>query len=358
MEMEVVVPVPAGDFNFDSRCSTPYISAPSSPQRFGNFFFSPPTSPTSRSSSAVSPLFRHNRQSSDLSTASTAANIPFNWEEKPGTPKSNNSHNKIEDDFAFDFSGNLKLDRSPLLSAADELFDGGKIKPLKPPPGIDSPKSPKKKSNSPRNKKDLDPFEIALNRSREEVGRKTRARDRSLKPSRKISRSHSPLRVSDVLFETENQELHKPNSSNSNNFNSSNSNSWSWNWNWISGRYKKWKLRDFLLFRSASESRATTQRELLRKHSLLSSKRSCGSEDVKNSSFRSTDSSGSISSRRRSGPVSAHELHYTLNRAVSEEMRKRTFLPYKQGLLGCLGFNPAVHELSKSFGSLTRGRNL
>ncbi|KVH43919.1 hypothetical protein Ccrd_025744, partial [Cynara cardunculus var. scolymus] len=32
--------------------------------------------------------------------------------------------------------------------------------------------------------------------------------------------------------------------------------------------------------------------------------------------------------------VSAHEIHYTANRAVAEEMRRKTFLPYKSGLLG------------------------
>lgn len=73
-----------------------------------------------------------------------------------------------------------------------------------------------------------------------------------------------------------------------------------------------------------------------------------GTEDVKNSSFRSTDSVGSA--RRRSGPISAHEVHYTVNRAVSEEMRRKTFLPYKQGLLGCLGFNAVA-----SAHALTRG---
>ncbi|KAJ0640279.1 hypothetical protein HanLR1_Chr16g0613581 [Helianthus annuus] len=36
--------------------------------------------------------------------------------------------------------------------------------------------------------------------------------------------------------------------------------------------------------------------------------------------------------------VSAHEIHYTANRAVAEEMRRKTYLPYKSGLLGCLGF--------------------
>nr|DAD30047.1 TPA_asm: hypothetical protein HUJ06_031515 [Nelumbo nucifera] len=46
------------------------------------------------------------------------------------------------------------------------------------------------------------------------------------------------------------------------------------------------------------------------------------------SSFRSIDSSGS----RRRGPVSAHELHYMVNRVISE-LKKKTFLLYKQGLL-------------------------
>ncbi|KAL6222349.1 hypothetical protein ACLB2K_005741 [Fragaria x ananassa] len=78
---------------------------------------------------------------------------------------------------------------------------------------------------------------------------------------------------------------------------------------------------------------------------LLSTKKSM-SEDVKNSSFRSTDSVGSVSSRRR-GPVSPHELHYTVNRAVTEEMRRKTVLPYKHGLLGCLGFNHGLHEISR-----------
>ncbi|KAF7153338.1 hypothetical protein RHSIM_Rhsim01G0289300 [Rhododendron simsii] len=44
--------------------------------------------------------------------------------------------------------------------------------------------------------------------------------------------------------------------------------------------------------------------------------------------------------------ASAHELHYTANRAQAEEMKKRTYLPYRQGLLGCLGFS------SKGYGAL------
>ncbi|GMP43808.1 hypothetical protein CsSME_00013024 [Camellia sinensis var. sinensis] len=39
---------------------------------------------------------------------------------------------------------------------------------------------------------------------------------------------------------------------------------------------------------------------------------------------------------------SAHELHYTTNRAQAKEMKKKTFLPYRQGLLGCLGISVCV----------------
>lgn len=50
-------------------------------------------------------------------------------------------------------------------------------------------------------------------------------------------------------------------------------------------------------------------------------------------------------SKRRVLP-SAHEFHYTANRAQAEEMKKRTCLPYRQGLFGCLGFS------SKGYGAL------
>lgn len=54
----------------------------------------------------------------------------------------------------------------------------------------------------------------------------------------------------------------------------------------------------------------------------------------------------SAATGKRRVPPSPHELHYTANRAQAEEMRKKTFLPYRQGLLGCLGFS------SKSYGAM------
>ncbi|KAJ6685925.1 hypothetical protein OIU79_015853 [Salix purpurea] len=53
-------------------------------------------------------------------------------------------------------------------------------------------------------------------------------------------------------------------------------------------------------------------------------------------------------------PVSAHELHYTANKAVSENLKKKTFLPYKQGFFGRLAFNPAAHALGNGFGTSSR----
>ncbi|KAL2254672.1 uncharacterized protein LOC105169569 [Sesamum indicum] len=372
MQMEVLIPSPAAaDFHFDSASTSPYISAPSSPQRFGSSFYSAPTSPTRISA------FLHAGDAHALSA------VPFDWEEKPGIPKAKEAHistatssiygdaeEELQDiDFAFDFSG--QLERSSL--SADELFDGGKIKPLKPPPRfqydqnrpLDSPKSPRspkkiiREAFSPRHRrKDFDPFAAALEQTRKENDQQNmhdkRGRERTSNSSstapgsrNKNSRSLSPFRVSDLLFDPEEPAKNPSTTSNNSLFSSSSFSSF-----W----YKKWKIKDLLLFRSASESRATDQ-EQLKKFALLKKTRQ---DDVKNSSFRSTDSAGSVSSRRRPGgaPISAHELHYTVNRAVSEEMKKRTFLPYKQGLLGCLGFHPTVPEISKGLsptGSLPRG---
>lgn len=111
---------------------------------------------------------------------------------------------------------------------------------------------------------------------------------------------------------------------------------------------KKWKLRDLWLKKSNEE-------EVLKKYSVMKKSSGGGGEDVKESSFGSTESGGG--GVRRRGAVSAHERHYAAKKAAAEEMRRKTVLPYKHGLLGCMGFNfnPAVHEISRGIGSLTRG---
>ncbi|XP_010467320.1 PREDICTED: uncharacterized protein LOC104747391 [Camelina sativa] len=314
--MEIEVAVAAAELNFDSTTSSPYITAPSSPTRFGNnnvFFFSAPTSPS----------------------PSTSSNIPFDWDDQPRTPKKR-SASDFEDDFEFNFSGQLA---KTSFSAADELFDGGKIRPLRQPltPPFSSPRS-----------RDPD-IEIS-------DGQQDRGRDRSLGSSssrydRKGSRSTSPLRVSDIMVDEEEEvQSTKMVASNTSNQKSS---------VFLSailypGRaYKKWKLKDLLLFRSASDGRPVPTKDSLKRYDILTKREA---EDVRSSSIRSRescDSSVSMSRRRNGAVVSAHEMHYTENRAVSEELKRKTFLPYKQGWLGCLGFNPTVHEIAR-VGSLSR----
>ncbi|KAK1277022.1 hypothetical protein QJS04_geneDACA019612 [Acorus gramineus] len=296
--MELIVPVPS-DFNF-------YMTAPSTPNRPDFLYFSAPTSP--------------NRSSS-------AATVAFDWEDTPGTPK-HKPPTSDSDDFAFDFGGSIPDDTS---ATADELFEAGKIRPLKPPPRLhitdgaaaaapSSPRSPIEKGRrifreafSPRKSSpasEIDPFMAAMETAR-------RSRREAPRGNRRSARSLSPLRVSDA---EERRIVPKP------------------------SRSRKWRLRDLLLFRSASEGASSTAGIGGRAKGYYGVP---PASDVKGSSFRSTDG-GSVSGR-----VSAHEIHYTANRAVSEELKKKTALPYRHGLLGWLGFNPTVHGSSRG----TRGRS-
>lgn len=347
--MELAIPASNMDFDFNhSRPSSPSMSTPSTPKRFGNCFFSAPTSPT-----RTSELYRDYNEFSMMNDR----------RESRGSAPSSKSSEKSDtregdDNFAFDVSE--QLERTSV--SADELFDGGKLRPFKPPPRLQlgrkvgesyttpnspllSPKSPRspisqaKKSIlgafSPRGKK-----ENAPKKTENERGRERSPIMSSAKSGRRATRSVSPFRVSEFPWEEEEETQQSTKQQPTLNSKPSVSSS--------SKSCKKWSLKDFLLFRSASEGRAT-DKDPFRKYSALYKK----PEELKNSSFRSTDSSGPVIRPRR-GPVSAHEMHYTVNKAVSEDLKKKTFLPYKQGILGRLAFNPAVHALANGFGSLAR----
>ncbi|XP_057765946.1 uncharacterized protein LOC130986532 [Salvia miltiorrhiza] len=304
----------------------PSQSAPSTPRRLGDYYFSAPTSP-----SHISQFYND----FDGNLLSPAA-VPFDWEEKPGTPKSSSSLVDNGDDFAFDV---ISQDWDTASLSAEELFDGGVIKPLKPPPRLSgTAASPVRKQRSgarriiqgafsPRHTKsraEMDPF-AAAERGRE------RGVALSRPPSRRAARSFSPIRDHPQYLWGEEEKDQPPQIGK----NSSNA---------VvcavpSKGQKKWSLKDFFLFRSASEGRAA-DKDPLKKYTAA----------FRRSSFRVIDSPGSGPGSRRKGPVSAHELHYTVNRAVSEDLKRKTFLPYKQGILGRLAFNPAVHALANGFG--------
>lgn len=284
------------DFDFDfNRFS--YLSAPSSPKRFGEaFYLSAPTSPS-----------RFYAQFED-------------------------------DDDGFAFQVIREQDSSP--RSAGELFDDGIIKPLE---SANSPLlSPSRVKQSPIAKGKKAVVEAFSSKNEKDLSAASsvvperRGRDRTpssefstSKSGRRIVRSDSPYRHPQYTWIEQQQHRHQQEkeqkqSKQSQQYVESVSSSHSWRSSRI------WRLKDFLLFRSASEGRGTSK-DPFRKFTVSYSKKS--SEEGKGSSpFRSN----MPKSRRKESVVSAHELHYARKKAETEDMKKKTFLPYKQGILGKL----------------------
>ncbi|CAA2996153.1 Hypothetical predicted protein [Olea europaea subsp. europaea] len=292
MKMEVIKPIHHTDFDFNSTRFYQQISstAPSTPKRFEEYYCSAPSSPTH-----FSQFYRQDNFDDTPVTGGSAAAAAF----------------KDEDKFAFNASETASL-------TAEELFDGGILRPLKPTPQKRNfisqlqPKShtlPGKKTIkgafSSRDEKEAYP---SVKRILEhERGRETSIN--SYSSSRRATRSVSPLRISENPLEGEEeiQKQHNIKNSSCSSICSS------------SKGHKKWRLKDFFLFRSASEGRAA-DKDPLKKYTAAVFRRH------QNSSFKGIDS------------------------PVSEDLKKKTFLPYKQGILGRLAFNPAVHALANGFG--------
>uniref|UniRef100_A0A7N0U322 Uncharacterized protein n=1 Tax=Kalanchoe fedtschenkoi TaxID=63787 RepID=A0A7N0U322_KALFE len=94
---------------------------------------------------------------------------------------------------------------------------------------------------------------------------------------------------------------------------------------------KRQKLRDLLLRRSNSDGKESFV-YLTPSSSASSSNSNSASEEVKSVKLKQA--------RRPSGEYkSAHEMFYVKNRAVKEEDRRRSYLPYRKGLVG-FGFLP------------------
>ena len=350
--MEVAIASPSSDFDFSGARTSPYLSAPSSPQRFGECYLSAPTSP-----SRISEFYREFDYFSSINGDS--ASIPFGWEEKPAaTPKSSKLAVRNNDDDNDGFAFLVSQEADEESRSAEELFDGGKIKPLKPSTGLEVKEfvsvrrpllSPKQKPRSPvaqgkkmirdafsPKKRESDPHAIEADETRNKA-EQMRGRDRtpaavpsSSSSGRRASRSHSPYRASHYTWDEEQDPQHQRKKEES--LSSSNSGTASFSsMNTSSKNSRKWRLKDFLLFRSASEGRGTNK-DPFRKYSVSYRK----PEDSKASSFRSSENSITVAGTRRRGPVSAHEFHYAMKKAESEDLKKKTFLPYKQGILGRL----------------------
>ncbi|XP_066377505.1 uncharacterized protein [Miscanthus floridulus] len=203
MEPRMMAPAspPPKDFRLDSAATSPYATAPSSPRGClvpsdegaagGGLFLTAPPSPnpfdllppaaTPRltdanpfdlfqhfTSAPASPrraaaIYAHFAEGNGSdggpdgddgdeefqprrSYATGGSSVPFDWEERPGTPKrglgGGVAANKAAWDTEFEFGTQVgKAAPVETLTTADELFEKGKIRPLKPKPNTaDEPK--------------------------------------------------------------------------------------------------------------------------------------------------------------------------------------------------------------------------
>lgn len=230
-----------------------------------------------------------------------------------------NFNNKFEkdeesEDFAFDFNEQLDIQSR----TADELFDGGKIKLLEQPPKIHE------HSNV---------MFVEINRRDDTLlegndGRQGRERVYYSSSSRrqKLSRSLSPVSAPIMVSKLDHNEkcCSKLISSLS-----SSSNSASW--------YGRWKLTDILLFRNSSDGYAIN-----RKYDKLKKIRSQNEDVIRNSSFRSTDTACVSMSKKEKKVPSDEWEHYKVYQAAAEEMRRKTFLPYKKSIISCIDMGADV----------------
>ncbi|XP_077218966.1 stress response NST1-like protein (DUF1645) [Tasmannia lanceolata] len=353
----------------DSSCSTPYVSAPSSPGRGSNgYFFSAPASPM------------HFILSSSSAPSSSSS-----------TFSSTSDHN-ISGSYEFEFSARFSTAGSTAsgsMISADELFLNGKIRPMKLSSHLQRPQNLAPLLDVEEEEEENKEFSV----DRKEFvvrGRDLRLRNRSMQ---RRARSMSPLRNEtfqwqdeqdrenkepDLDFEDPDLKQIEPTSTETTpSVSASSSRSSS------SGRNsKRWIfLKDFL-YRSKSEGRGNSKEKFWSSISFSPSKEkkpnsslpfstSKEKKPISSSSLsfspskqkkteipkpkkmqqvpapakKSAGKPANVIGKRRV-PPSPHELLYTANLAQSEEMKKRTFLPYRQGLLGCLGFS------SKSYGAM------
>lgn len=354
--------------DIDSNCSTPYVSAPSSPGRgppISGFFYSAPASPM------------------HFVLTSNSLNSP--------NSSSSFDTNTSEFEFSARFGSSGSTANGP-MSSADELFLNGKIRPMKLSTHLEKPQSLAPLLDlQPGDEEDADDlFEFGPLR-----GRDLRFRDKSL---RRRTRSMSPMRnvpfedwsqseiyggeekepsfVKDLKGgdlgkpkngeeEEEEEEVGSLETTPSVSASSSRSSS--------AGRNsKRWVfLKDFL-HRSKSEGRSNNKfwatisfsssgKEKKPMKGGLQHQGSVSKEPLE-AAQKPKGASGSAPGKkpvagkpangvgkRRMAP-SLHELHYTANRAQAEEMRKKTYLPYRQGLLGCLGFSSKGYGAAMSTG--------
>ncbi|KAF3454592.1 hypothetical protein FNV43_RR05040 [Rhamnella rubrinervis] len=360
--------------DIDSTCSTPYVSAPSSPGRgtVSGFFYSAPASPMHSALTSTSLSLAHS-SSSSLYSAVDSNSVPLSF----------------EFEFSARFGSNGSTETGS-MSSADELFLNGQIRPMKLSTHLERPQVLAPLLDLDHEGEEEEVVELAFEPVR---GRDLRLRDKSL---RRRARSMSPLKTNSFEW-TESEKLDDdgderfsgkdnkvshdlgPNKNEEEALSSETTPSVSVSSSRSSsaGRNsKRWVfLKDFL-YRSKSEGRSNNKFWSTISFSPAKEKKPTNetlpggsvSKEIKFSNpsngvsetqkekgkggGQSSNSGKKLAGKPANGvgkrrvPPSPHELHYTKNRAQAEELRKKTYLPYRQGLLGCLGFS------SKGYGAM------
>ncbi|KAL5213052.1 hypothetical protein ABZP36_023899 [Zizania latifolia] len=263
------------------------------------------------------------------SYSTATSTVPFCWEETPGKLKPEfacaaATANGEVDDTEFDFG--VLLDKSvqaPELTTADELFDEGKIRPLKPPPRCgsvgSSPRSPSKAAMwSPRLRAlvgsgaDFDPLAAPLAKATKApsplgAGAKDAAADFGTASSpKKPDPATSPRSIPPATK--------------------------------ISGWRKKWRLSDMLLFRrSAAKARAAgnNSTDPIFKYSPVQQLGTLSKKTNAESVAAANGADASAAKHKRQSKKAA---------AAAEEGLSS---PHRQSVMGCVRLNPGLHRLAK-----------
>ncbi|PNT62531.1 hypothetical protein BRADI_4g04860v3 [Brachypodium distachyon] len=285
-----------------SACSTPFVSAPSSPARDPSFHIAPP-----------------------------AAGCYFS---APASPARGGAGGGEEEEFdsgsgfgfGFDFASRFP---SPAMSSADELFHNGQIRPMRLSSFLLRPQQP-----LPAPTRDLtEPAAADDERGRFGKSRSAHRRARSLSPFRG-PRKVSPARAAPAGDKS-------PTSASRSSSSSSNASSASSASSSSSRSHRRWGFLKDLMHRNHKSDDGPPAPSLP----------PMPTAPEKKSPARVVAAAEARRGRRRR---SAHERLYEARRAEAEDMRRRTFLPYRQGLLlGCLGLGSRGYGAMHGFAAAT-----
>ncbi|KAL7257652.1 hypothetical protein ACSBR1_003877 [Camellia fascicularis] len=285
--------------DIDSTFSTPFVSATSSPASGGGFFYSVPASPMHFVLCSSSPV----------SEGTMSASFEFEFSARFGTVGSASKES---------------------MSSADELFLNGQIRPMK----LSTPLLDLHETEGD--------FENEMNEEADERFPRVKWRDRSLRRSRR-TRSMSPLRTPSFQWHENDDEEEQKQKAENKQCKQNEAATTEARPSSVRRSSKGWVFLKEFLYRSKSEGRNNGHSKFWSSISFSPIKDRKASESV---AFSATAAAKARGAGKRRVPASAHELHYTEKKAEAEEMRKKTYLPYRQGLFGCLGFS------SRSYGAM------